>query len=334
MNKKLTIFSIILIIVGIIGAICSGIASLPYIVDNVNKIREEVNKEHIIYNKNIDLNKIDISTINDRVTIKKHTGNDVKISVKGIYEEGKYEVNEDIKTLKINEKETTENYDKFGNLNELMSKFIENSLKEYYEVIVYVPNNIDISAYTKYGLLRIEDNIFLNEVKFKTVGGSISLPQKIKSLNKLDIISNGHIELSMGEIIGIKDINIVSNSTTIYSNDNDKFIDNIENYIPNNLNITSDYCIDVTTDIPIANNLNITSYDLVDNLDIPINKYKFNFNVKANSIDLYNLRERYNLDNDIYNNKNINEINDLLNKNLESLEKEYNINIKANNIDF
>ena len=331
MNKKLTIFSIILIIVGIIGSICSGIASLPYFVDTVNKMREAVNKEHIIYNKNIDLNKIDISTINDRIIIKKHTGNDVKVSVKGIYEEGKYEVNEDIKTLKINEKETKETYDKFDNLNELMSKFIENSLKEYYEVIVYVPNNIDISAYTKYGLLRIEDNIFLNEVKFKTVGGSISLPQEIKNLNKLDIISNSDIELSMGEIIGIKDISIVSNSTTIYSNTNDKFIDNIESYIPNNLNITSDY-IDVTTDIPVANNLDITSYESVTNLDIPINKYKFNFNIKANSIDLYSLRERYNLDNDIYNDKNINEINDLLNKNLDSLEREYNINIKANNV--
>ncbi len=103
----------------------------------------------------------------------------------------------------------------------------------------------------------------------------------------------------MGEIIGIKDISIVSNSTTIYSNTNDKFIDNIESYIPNNLNITSDY-IDVTTDIPVANNLDITSYESVTNLDIPINKYKFNFNIKANSIDLYSLRERYNLDNDIY----------------------------------
>ena len=331
MNKKLTIFSIILIIVGIIGSICSGIASLPYFVDTVNKMREAVNKEHIIYNKNIDLNKIDISIINDRVTIKKHTGNDVKVSVKGIYEEGKYEVNEDIKTLKINEKETKENYDKFDNLNELINKFIENSLRENSEVIIYVPNNIDISAYTNYGALRIEDNIFLNEVKFKTVDGSISLPQEVKSLNKLDIISNGHIQLSMGEITGIKDINIVSNSITIYSNANDKFIDNIESYIPNNLNISSDY-IDVTTDIPLANNLNITSYESVNSLDIPINKYKFNFNIKANSIDLYNLRERYNLDNDIYNDRNINEINDLLNKNLDSLEREYNINIKANNV--
>lgn len=331
MNKKLTIFSIILIIIGIIGTIFSGIASVPYFVDTANKVKEEVNKEHIIYNKNIDLNKIDISTINDRITIKKHTGNDVKVSVKGIYEDGKYEVNEDIKTLKVNEKETEDTYYKFKNLNELMSKFIENSFKEYSEVIVYVPNNIDISAYTKYGLLRIEDNIFLNEVKFKTVDGNISLPQEIKSLNKLDIISNGHIQLSMGEIIGIKDISIVSNSTTIYSNTNDKFIDNIENYIPNNLNITSDY-IDVTTDIPVANNLDITSYESVTNLDIPISKYKFNFNIKANNIDLYNLRERYNLDKDIYNDKNINEINDLLNKNSESLETEYNINIKSNNV--
>lgn len=333
MNKKLTIFSIILIIVGIIGTICSGIASVPYFVDTANTIREEVNKEHIIYNKNIDINKIDISVINDGVTIKKHKGNDVKVSVKGIYENGKYEINEDLKTLKINEKETEYTYDKFKNLNELMNKFIENSLKEYSEVIVYVPNNIDIDAYTNYGALRIEDNILLNEVKFKTIDGSISLPKETKNLNKLDIISNGFIQLSMGELIGIKDVNIVSDSTTIYSNTNDKFIDNIENYIPNNLNISSDY-IDITTDIPVANNLNMIDYESDINLDIPINKYKFNFNIKANNIDFGNLKERYNLGNDFYNGENINEINGLIIKNLESLETEYKINIKANNIKF
>lgn len=335
MNKKLTVFSIILIIVGIIGSIYSGIASIPYFIDTYNKVEAEFNKEHIIYNKNIDINNLDISTLNDSTVIKQYNGNDIKIVVKGIYNENKYEVKEETKTIKLIEKniEKERRY-KIKKVKDLLDMAIENSMQEHNSVIIYVPNKVNINASTNYGELIIEDDILLNEVNLKTMNGYISLPRDIKSLDRLNIVSNGNIRLSMTELLGIKDVYIDANYIEIYSSDDDIFIEDIEKFIPNNINIISsnNNNIDINTNIPISKNLNIDSIYSDINLDIPIDRYKFKFNMRAHQIDLYNIKDRYNINNDLYQSKELKEIKGILNKELESLDKEYYINIKANNI--
>ena len=329
MNKKLTIFSITLIIVGIIGTISTGILSVPYFINTLNNIEETLNKENIIFNKNIDIDNINISGINNNITIKKYMGNDIKVSVRGIYKKNQYDINEDLKTLAINEKEIENNFNKVKNLKELISKYIESKFMEDSELIVYIPNNVNINVDTLAGNLKIEDDVFLNEVNFKTDSGYIYLPKEIKNLDKLNIKSNDFIQLSMQELIGIKYVDIKSSSITIYSDLKNELINTKDDLIPNNLNITSNY-VDITTDIPLANNLNVIAYESVTSLDIPINKYNFNFVIESDVVDLDNLKGKYNLDDDF----DINKINELSKKNLDSSEKEYKVNIKSKIISF
>ena len=55
MNKKLSIFAIVLIIVGLIGSIWSGFFSMPYFINKLQDFDKQVNKESIIYNDDLSI---------------------------------------------------------------------------------------------------------------------------------------------------------------------------------------------------------------------------------------------------------------------------------------
>ncbi|WP_042272962.1 hypothetical protein [[Clostridium] dakarense] len=329
MNKKLSIFAIILVIIGGIGTVYSGIKSIPYFTNKAYEIQKEMDKDEIIYNEQIDVNKLNINTINAHIIIKKHDENSVKITKRGI---SNYAIQNNNKELVITEKELDRkpNYDfKINNFDDLIELAKSNIYQHNQDITIYIPNNVDLNVSTRYGSLNVIDNILLNDVYFKTIYGPISLPNEVKNLKTLDIVSKEHIQLSMGELLGIENVNITSDSITMYSNDNDIFIDNIEKYIPNNvnLNIQSYGQAHITTEIPVANNLNINGHDSQVELNIPINKYKFNVDMKASeNIDLENSS------NDDSENNIVREIKGTLNKNLDSLEKEYKINTNVRHI--
>lgn len=333
MNKRLSIFAIILVIIGGIGTICSGIASIPYFTSKAHEIQKEMNKEQTIYNEQVDINKLNINTINANVTVKKHNENSVKIAKKGVYNENNYAIQSSNKELTIIEKEleNRHNYNyKINNLDDLI-KLATSDFYEYnQDIVVYIPKDVDLNVSTKYGSLKVEDNVLLNNVSFKTISGHISLPKAVKNLNSLDILSKSDVHLSMGEILGIENVNITANSIGVYSSDDDIFIEDIEKYIPNNVNLNLESSADnysnvcITTDIPVANNVNINGYKPVVELNIPIDKFKFNVDMKASeSIDMKDLS------NDDSQNDIIREIKGILNKDLDSLEKEYKMNINA-----
>lgn len=329
MNKKLSIFAIILVIIGGIGTVYSGIKSIPYFTNKVYEIQKEMYKDESIYNEQIDINKLNINTVNAHIIIKKHDENSVKITKRGI---SNYAIQNNNKELVITEKESDRkpNYDfKINNFDDLIELAKSNIFRHNQDITIYIPNNVDLNVSAKYSSLNIIDNIVLNNIEFKTIYGAISLPNEVKNLKTLDIVSKEHIQLSVGELLGIENVNITSDSITIYSNDNDIFIDNIEKYIPNNVNldIQSYGKAHITTDIPVANNLNINGHDSKVELNIPINKYKFNVDMKASeNIDLENSS------NDDSENNIVREIKGTLNKNLESLEKEYKINTNVQHI--
>ncbi len=336
MNKKITIFSISLIIIGIIGTICSGIASIPYFIKASSDIEKELNKEYIIYNKEVDINKLNINTKDTNIVIRKHNKNNVIVSKKGNKDNLRYNIENKDNALYISENESRDNYKDIRSSND----FANYVFNEFYSqntnnIVIYIPNDVDINTYTQSGVLDIQDDIFLNDVTFKTLSGNISLPKKIKSLNKLDIKSKNYTQLSISELLGIKDIYISSNSVNVYSDDNDIFIDNKENYIPNNVNInqdSNDYGnIDISTEIPIANNLNINAYKSNVSVDLPIDRYKINFNIKSlQQIDIDDLIQENKVnENDNLKYQGIKELNGNLNKNLDQLEKEYKVNIKS-----
>lgn len=331
-NKKLTIFAIILIIIGIIGSVWSGINAVPYFINTLSKIERDSNKEQMLYNEQIIINKIDISTKDTDITIKKHNKPEVVVSKKGNLKYKSYDINkEETKlTIKENTSEKNSTY-RIKNLNDLVDVGVEEIFSRGNEqLIIYVPEEIDINVSTRLGDFNIENDIFLDSVVFKTLSGRISMPQEVKELNNLDIVSNENIELSMCEILGIKNVNIESRYAYIHSNENDIFIDNIENYIPENLTINQksdkeyEYSIGIDTDTPVAKNLSINNYSGDVNLSLPIDSYKIIFDIKSSDgITIDNLEN----ENDI--SKEIKSINGLLNKSLENLEQEYKVNIKG-----
>lgn len=339
MNKKLSIFAIILVIVGTIGTIWSGITTMPYLMNTALSAEKEINKEHTIYNEEINVNKLDIYTKTSNIIIKKHDKKNVIINGKGKSSYVRYDINSNDGSLFIKEIDNDRDLrEKIKDLEDLINLGIENIfLNDIQSIVVYVPNDVDINVITEGGDLKVEDDVFLDNLIFKTYEGRISLPEKFKDLNSLKIISKQQIYLSMAELIGIKNVSIESSSVDIYSNAKDIFIDNIEEYIPEKVNISkstndsSNYGININTDIPVAKDLTINTYNLSVDLSLPIEKYKINFDIKSlQKIDLTELIEKNILDeNDSRAYQDIREIKGILNNQLANLENEYKVNVKS-----
>ena len=341
MNKKLSIFAIVLIVLGIIGSIFSGIQAMPFFIDVVTNTQKEMNRETNVYNQEVNINKIDISTLDVDVVVKKHNKKNVVINEKGINKNVKLDINSNENILSVKQLESDKNYNiDIKDLEDLLNFAVENM---YYHdnnsIIIYVPNDVDINVITSRGSLKIEDDIFLENLVYKTSRGYLTLPKNVIDLPKLDIKSNGDINLSIAEIIGIKDINIEAAYVNIYSDDRDIFIDDIESYLPNNLTINQMSSndaynnISINTDIPVAKNLTINGYKSEVSLDLPIEKYKINFDIKAlENISLEGLVNKNIISQDSMIYENIREINGILNKQLENLEKQYNVSVKSQNV--
>lgn len=336
MNKKIALFAIVLVIVGTIGTVCSSIASIPYLINTTSKIEKELNKESVIYSKDMKIDELDINTKSANVIIKKHDKDNVIVTQKGKETNFSYEVVNIENKLAVIENQNKNDYSKVSNITDF-TDYILQQLYSYniHSIVIYVPNDVDINVATETGYLNVEDDILLNKVAFKTLSGNISLPKEVKELSKLDIKSRNYIQLSMSELLGIKDVHINSNSINIYSDQNDIFIDNIESYIPNNIDINqnnNDYGnVDISTSIPVASNLSINAYKSNVYIDLPIEKYKINFNVKSSQqINIDDIMNKNIIsENDYLKYNNTNELNGNLNKNLNGLEKEYKVNVKS-----
>lgn len=331
MNKKLSIFAVVLIIIGIIGTIFSGIKSMPYFMKVVSNAEKEINRETNIYNKDVDINKLYISTIDSNIVIKKHNKNNIVINEKGKDKYAKFKVNSNENLLEIkqleNSRSKVNDFYNIKNLNDLLN------------IVVYIPKDVDIEVITESGNLKIEDDIFLDNLTFKTSLGYVSLPKNILNLSKLDIKSNGSVQLAMSELLGIKDVNIEARDINIYSDDRDIFINDIESYIPENIAINQrinnpNYGnVNINTNIPVANNININGYNSDVTLDLPIQKYKINFDIKSSkNILLQGLVNKNIISDKTTINEDIREIKGILNKQLENLEKQYNVNVKSQNV--
>lgn len=340
MNKKITIFAIVLIVVGIIGSISFGIASVPYFVNMASQIEQDLNKENVVFNKEIDVNKLNISTNEANVIIKKHDKEGIIITKKGSNKEDSYDVSNNENELLITQnKKNDKNYGEFKDINDIVDLMIE-ELYSYNTntITIYVPKEMDVNVTTENGTLIVEDDILLSTLNFKTITGNISLPKKIKNLNDLNIRSKNYIQMSVSELLGIKNVNIIANSVNIYSDEQDIFIDDIENYIPQNVEINqsaNEYGdIAIRVDTPVAKNLVVNAKQSSTELDLPIDKYNVNLDLKSiESIDFSELIERHKIDNNnIDKLQNSRELNINLNDNLKNNEKEYKIQVKSNYI--
>ena len=79
MNKGKIVTSIgaVLLTTGIIGGIWSGVVAMPKIINNVQNVENNLNKEDILYKGQIDLTKLNINSKTSNVIIKKYDGQDI-----------------------------------------------------------------------------------------------------------------------------------------------------------------------------------------------------------------------------------------------------------------
>ncbi|AXU71298.1 TPA: DUF4097 family beta strand repeat-containing protein [Clostridioides difficile] len=355
MNKKLAIFAAVLLVIGIIGTTWSGILVMPSLINFGLEKEAEFKKENKLYQEKVNIDKLDIAVDNINVTIKKSSSEDVRVTTRGNNEFYKYNVTLKDKTLVVKGERKYENkIKKIKNFDQLLNTSINSMFShDYREIIIYVPNNVDINASSISSHLFVYDNVASNTITYKTSYGGFSraiTENKVNRLENLNLISNNNLHLSTKSILGVKNVNIESESLYISSENEDVFINNIEEYIPENVNIkekigrNSNYESEfyLYSNMPIAKFLDIEVPNSKVRLDIPVNKYKFNCDIKSKeSIEEFNNDEEY--DNDSYDyehseehsNKyrNTREIKGLLNKNLSNLEKEYTIKINSNSLE-
>ncbi|HFQ7766082.1 TPA: DUF4097 family beta strand repeat-containing protein [Clostridioides difficile] len=355
MNKKLAIFAAVLLVIGIIGTTWSGILVMPSLINFGLEKEAEFKKENKLYQEKVNIDKLDIAVDNINVTIKKSSSEDVRVTTRGNNEFYKYNVTLKDKTLVVKGERKYENkIKKIKNFDQLLNTSINSMFShDYREIIIYVPNNVDINASSISSHLFVYDNVASNTITYKTSYGGFSraiTENKVNRLENLNLISNNNLHLSTKSILGVKNVNIESESLYISSENEDVFINNIEEYIPENVNIkekigrNSNYESEfyLYSNMPIAKFLDIEVPNSKVRLDIPVNKYKFNCDIKSKEvIEEFNNDEEY--DNNSYDyehseehsNKyrNTREIKGLLNKNLSNLEKEYTIKINSNSLE-
>lgn len=197
-------------------------------------------------------------------------------------------------------------------------------------IVIYVPNDVNLKVTSESGALIVENDIFLDEFSFDTANGSLSLPSEVKNLQKLNISSQNYVSIQLGEILGIKEVNIYCGDVYI---DSDKYnLEDIEKYLPNKVTIKSNNLenntVNIDSNLPISRNLNIDGYKSEVNLNLPLDRYKFKFNINAyENIDLNEFLQ-INFNNEEYNLK---EFQKTINKDLKN---EYKVNIQAANVYF
>ncbi|MEG0856538.1 MAG: DUF4097 family beta strand repeat-containing protein [Terrisporobacter sp.] len=345
MNKKLSIFAIVLIIIGLIGSIWSGFFSMPYFMNKLQSYEEQINKESIVLDEKININKLDINTNYSSVIISKSDSDNVIIKTSGLNESAQLKVNTKGKTLYVKEEYKDQRIDKIKSIDDFVNKLIEDAFSNNRNMImIYIPQDVDFNINSDAGIINIEDDLFLNDFNYKTNAGQLSLPNEIKKLEKMNITSQSHVSLELAQLLGIKNININCSGANISS---DKYnLEEIEKYLPQKITINADNMsedsISINSSMPISKNLIINGYKTDVYLNLPLDRFKFKFDIKAyNGIELNDfmsniINDNHNKD-DNYNEdensetENIKEIKTIINKD----EKvEYKIDISSSDLYF
>jgi hypothetical protein len=328
MNKKVTIFAVILIAIGIIGTISSSVAAVPFVTNYVNETLKKANEEVKIYEKKVDINKLNIETNNVNVELRKSNSDKIIIKQIGSFNKKVFTIDNNNKEFTIKENKDNQHIDiQVQGFGDAVLSMLGHG---YNKIIIYVPNSIEVQAKTNSADLILDDkDVLLNKVEFSTSYGQIILPTENKSLESLKISSMDNVNLTVREFLGIKNVNISTQSNVyIKSTPDDVFVDNIESFIPDSINIIADRAssVDIQSNIPVAKNLNIDNKSGDVFLDLPIDYYNIYFNLNASQGLSFN-NENQNSDN----NKLMNKFEGNLRDPKEN-EFKYNVYVKSDNI--
>ena len=218
MNKKLAIFAAVLLVIGIIGTTWSGILVMPSLINFGLEKEAEFKKENKLYQEKVNIDKLDIAVDNINVTIKKSSSEDVRVTTRGNNEFYKYNVTLKDKTLVVKGERKYENkIKKIKNFDQLLNTSINSMFShDYREIIIYVPNNVDINASSISSHLFVYDNVASNTITYKTSYGGFSraiTENKVNRLENLNLISNNNLHLSTKSILGVKNVNKIGRAS-------------------------------------------------------------------------------------------------------------------------
>lgn len=299
--KIAVIIGIILIIVGIIGVIPSGMNMTKVVLLDISNARGKDTSSNIvvgeerkeienlkIISKNEDYDSLDIilKKSNDNTfLIKKQINFLIDVNVT-------YQYDESSKTIEIATGSKRNNY----NFNMIK----EGILKSFYEEVIstiangrsmsnnyieiYVPNrvNIDVDRNSNTSLTVTDEEVLGNSLNYNVSYGEISLP-KFNQCKNININSSNHVALDVREFMNAEKVNIVGNYVSI--NSNGKLTDYNGTYkLPEEINITAGDLY-INSYIPMANKM-ILDVNNELNFHMPFNDYNIYSDITAKSDNL------------------------------------------------
>lgn len=343
-GKIVTGIGAVLLTIGIIGSVLSGVVSIPKIINNIQNIENNLNKEEILYNKQVNLTKLNINSKTSKVIIQKYDGQNIVVKRSGNKNLTTITTKENASELTINEELNNNRLGK--SIDDIVRYFVDRLYKSNdSNIIMYVPNNIDINVNTNNNRLIVND-VNINNLNFNTSHGEISLNEN-SNINNLNIKSYGSISLKLREVYCTDNLSINSKHVNIHEdtiiNDETKIPERVKILISNNYKEYGDDSVVINTNLPIAKNLDINSNETVE-LNLPILDYKFNFDIKTsnsiyfdkNSKNKYvdtSLNKYFRFDDDKYI-LNQSNFEGLINEKLINNPLEYFINIRSENVKF
>lgn len=341
MNKKLSIFAIVLIVVGLIGSIWSGFFSLPYFINKIQSYDEQINSEQVILDEKIDISNLDIDTDYASIYIEKSPTENIIIKRQGIDENRDLIINTKENKLSIKEEYKDTKTEKIKGIDDLVNKAMQSMFYNHNNVVkIYLPKDVDFNINTEGGNVSIKDDIFLNDFNYITNYGGLSLPENVKKIKNMNITSQNPVSFRLGELLGVENIDINSRGIDISSENYD--LEDMLKYMPNKITINidnlSDNSVTINSSVPISKELIINGYKSDVYINLPLDRYKFKFDMQAyNYIELNEFMSTI-IDND--NNKdmeidsssdNIKNIKTIINKDEEI---EYKIKSSSSNLYF
>ena len=358
-NKHIvTGLGIALLSVGMIGGVWTGVNAIPSLVNKKQIADDKYNEKQIIFNESFDISQLEVNLQHSNVVLRKHDSDKILIERTGTKDitNLRYEKGEGI--LKLSEDYKDEATKEIEDINDIVKGFVEDIFSSSIsEVTIYLPKEISVNITTNNGYLRVDDDVILDTLIFKTNSGSINLNSDLEFEN-LNIMSSNGVSVAGSELLGIKNVKLEGQDVYVHSGEQGMFMEDLINKIPDVLEIKSSASVgfngvNIQTSVPVAKDINIQTMSDV-NLNVPLLEHKFNFNIKTNQgIDFYAMQyneryyntpleklfnsgnSEYDYDSEVQTEEGLKkEYTGILNDDLKDEQIEYKINIKASRVMF
>lgn len=283
-GKIVTCIGAVLLTIGIIGSVSSGIVAIPKIISNMQNAEISLNKEETLYKKQMNLTKLNIDSKTSNVIIKRYDGENIVVKRNGNKNATNITTTENGSELTVSE---SLNDNRIGkNMNDLVRYFVDRVYRSSFSnITVYVPDNIDINVDSNNNDKLSIDDVNINNLNFDTSYGNILLSEN-SNINNLNIKSNGTIHLKVREVYSTNNLSINASYVNIYEDgiikDESKIPESVKILTNNGYKQHDEESVVINSSLPIAKKLDITSNETVE-LNLPILDHKFNFDIKASN---------------------------------------------------